>query len=151
MMRWITDIEGCVYTCSCLNDLRVRFALNLLCLGAKGWWKFMIADLSPMVKAIETWDQFFEMFLKECVPLVERKRLDQEYLLLWKTTDTVTQITMMFHEIDLFCPEYASQSRDMRPVQLQLATKQVKPVNSRAGGHRIRTCSKCEKVHEVPY
>ena len=27
-MRWISDIEGCFYTCSCPEHLRVRFALN---------------------------------------------------------------------------------------------------------------------------
>ena len=27
-MRWIDDIEGCFYTCSCPEHLRVRFALN---------------------------------------------------------------------------------------------------------------------------
>ena len=27
-MRWISEIEGCFYTCSCPEHLRVRFALN---------------------------------------------------------------------------------------------------------------------------
>ena len=34
-MRWISDIEGCFYTCSCPTHLRVRFTLNHLRLGTK--------------------------------------------------------------------------------------------------------------------
>lgn len=29
-MRWISDVEGCFYTCSCLDNLKFRYAQNLL-------------------------------------------------------------------------------------------------------------------------
>ena len=45
-MRWIADIEGCFYTCSCPEHLRVQFALNQLRLGAKDWWKFVTASFT---------------------------------------------------------------------------------------------------------
>lgn len=72
MMRWIIDVDEYFYTYSCRDDWRVLFALNLLCLGVKDWWKFMIANLSPTKKDAVTWDQFVEMFREEYVPLVER-------------------------------------------------------------------------------
>ena len=34
-VRWIFDIDGCFYTFSCPKDLKVRFTLNQLRLGAK--------------------------------------------------------------------------------------------------------------------
>ena len=40
------------------------------------------------------------------VPLVERERLDQEYLDLRQGTEMVTKITKMFTERDLFCLEF---------------------------------------------
>ena len=45
-MRWISDIEGCFYMCSCPEHLRVRFALNQLHLGAKDWRKFVMANFT---------------------------------------------------------------------------------------------------------
>ena len=53
-IRWITDVKRCFYTYSCLDDLRVRFALNLLRLGAKDRWKFVTVDLSPIEMAAIT-------------------------------------------------------------------------------------------------
>nr|KAJ0203488.1 hypothetical protein LSAT_V11C500244810 [Lactuca sativa] len=38
-MRWISDVEGCFFTCSCPADQKVRCALNLLRSGAKDWWR----------------------------------------------------------------------------------------------------------------
>ena len=46
-MRWIADIDGCFYTCSCTEHLRVRFALIQLRLGVKDWWKFVTAHFMP--------------------------------------------------------------------------------------------------------
>lgn len=28
---WISDVEGCFYTCSCPEDQKLKFVLNLLC------------------------------------------------------------------------------------------------------------------------
>ena len=38
-MRWLSDVEGCFFTCSCPADQRVRCAMNLLTLGARDWWR----------------------------------------------------------------------------------------------------------------
>ena len=71
-MRWISDIEGCFYTCSCPEHLRVRFALNQLCLGAQDWWKFLMAHFTLAEHTSVTWERFTAMFIYEYVPPVER-------------------------------------------------------------------------------
>lgn len=86
--------------------------LNLLLLGAKHCWKFKTVDLSPVDKAVVNWDRFVETFQEDYVPLVERDRLDQEYLSLRKTIEMVTEITRMFHERGLFFPEQVSTEQD---------------------------------------
>ena len=96
-MRWISDIDGCFYTCSCPEHLRVWFALNQLLLGAKDWWKFVTVHFSPAELTVVTWERFTAMFCDEYVPLVERERLAQEFLTLKQGTESVTVITRMFH------------------------------------------------------
>lgn len=34
-IRWIFDMEACFFTCSCLDEQKVKFVLNLLRLMAK--------------------------------------------------------------------------------------------------------------------
>ena len=115
-MRWIADIEGCFYTCSCPEHLRVRFALNQLRLGAKDWWKFVTVNFTQAEITAVTWERFTEMFRDEYVPPVERERLIQEFLTLKQGTDSVAVITRKFHERAMFCPELVSteQSRMSR-------------------------------------
>ena len=36
-LRWLYDVEGCFFTCSCVDDQKVKCALNLLRLWAKDW------------------------------------------------------------------------------------------------------------------
>ena len=38
-MRWLSDVEGCFFKCSCPADQKVRCAFNLLRLGAKDMWR----------------------------------------------------------------------------------------------------------------
>ena len=71
--RWIAYVKGCFYTYSCLDDLRVCFALNLLHLGVKDWWKFVTTGYTPADRVAVTWEQLVEMFLEEYVPSVERE------------------------------------------------------------------------------
>lgn len=49
-MRWITDVEGCFYICSCSDDLKVLFVLILLRMGAMDWWKFITTVGSVWVR-----------------------------------------------------------------------------------------------------
>ena len=107
-MRWISDIEGCFYTCSIPEHLRVRFALNQLRLGAKDWWKFVTTSFTVAEILEVTWERFTTMFRDEYVPPIERERLAQEFLSIKQGTESMTVIPRMFHERALFCPEHVS-------------------------------------------
>lgn len=110
-MRWIYDVEGCFFTWSCLEDLKVKFTLNLLHLGAKNWWKLVTGAFYHVENTIVTWEKLTKMFCTDYVLLAERERLAQEYLSLKKTTDSATKITKMFSDIALFYPEYVASEQ----------------------------------------
>ena len=112
-MRWLSDVEGCFFTCSCPADQRVRCALNLLRLGAKDWWRLTTGSYSDAQRAAISWDRFREMFSTRYVPQVERERLAQEFLELKQDSESVTEITRMFTERAMFCPEFASEQAQM--------------------------------------
>lgn len=62
-------VEGCFYTCSCQDDLRVRYALNLLLLGEKFYWKFVTTGCSSVEPDVVTWDRFVERLAHEYLSL----------------------------------------------------------------------------------
>lgn len=72
-MMWISNVEGCFYTCSCPKNPKVRFALNLLLLGMKDWWKFTTHKFSTAERVVVTWEHLSEMFQTEYLPLVKRE------------------------------------------------------------------------------
>ena len=53
------------------------------------------------------------MFSARYIPRVERERLAQEFLELRHDRETVTEITHMFTERAMFCPEFASEQAQM--------------------------------------
>ncbi|KAI3682050.1 hypothetical protein L2E82_50198 [Cichorium intybus] len=112
-MRWISAVEGAFCTCSCLENSKVTFAVNLLREGAEDWWEIRTKDLTPAHLDAIMWPQFKEQFKLEYVPQVEMERLAQEYLNLTQTIETVTEITKTFYERALFCPEFAATERMM--------------------------------------
>ena len=87
----------------------MRCALNLLRLGAKDWWRLTLGSYLDAQRATISWDQFREMFSTRYVPRVERERLAQEFLELRQDSESVTEITRMFTERAMFCPEFASE------------------------------------------
>lgn len=110
-MRWITEVDGCFYPCTCPNDLNVYLAPNLLFPRAKDWWKFVTTSYTPAEQAVVPCKPFMEMFPEEYMPSVERERLAQEYLLLQQTTETVTKIVRVFHDRALFYHNYTSNEQ----------------------------------------
>ena len=82
--------------------------MNQLRLGAKDWWKFVMANFTLEEISAVTWEKFTTMFRDEYVPPVERERLVQEFLTLKQGTDSVTVITRKFHERAMFCPKQVS-------------------------------------------
>lgn len=107
-MRWISNVEIYFYTCSFPENLRVHFALNLLLLGAKDWWKFVTIDYTLAERSMVTRKRFTEIFRYDFVPVVVRERLDQELLSLKQKTKMVTEIMRTFHEWAMFCPKHVS-------------------------------------------
>ena len=55
-MRWISDVEGCFFTCSCLTDQKVRCALNLLRSGTKDWWRLATGSYTDDLRAVASWE-----------------------------------------------------------------------------------------------
>ena len=112
-MRWLSDVEGCFFTCSCPADHRVRCALNLLRLGVKDWWRLTTGSYFDAQRAAVSGDQFREMFSTRYVPRDERERLAREFLELKQDLESVTESTGMFIERAMFCPEFASEQAQM--------------------------------------
>ncbi|KAL4555553.1 hypothetical protein LXL04_038175 [Taraxacum kok-saghyz] len=78
-MRWISDVEGAFITSGCPDDLKVRFAVNLLRGGAKDW---SAIALTVAERTTLTWQEFVTRFRAEYVPRVEVERLEREFLAL---------------------------------------------------------------------
>ena len=60
-----------------------------------------------------SWDRFREMFSTRYVPRDEKERLAREFLELKQDLESVSEITGMFIERAMFCPEFASGQAQM--------------------------------------
>ncbi|KAJ9563463.1 hypothetical protein OSB04_008623 [Centaurea solstitialis] len=109
--RWISEVEGAFLTSSCSEEMKVRYASNLLRKAAKDWWNLINRTRTPEQIAVMTWEQFKELFKEQYVPQVEVERLTGEFLAMKQTTETVNEITDLFLERSLFCPEYVASER----------------------------------------
>ncbi|KAJ9565502.1 hypothetical protein OSB04_001468 [Centaurea solstitialis] len=105
--RWISEVEGAFLTSSCSEEMKVRYASNLLRKAAKDWWNLINRTRTTEQIAAMTWEQFKEQY----VPQVEVERLTGEFLAMKQTTETVNEITDLFLEHSLFCPEYVASER----------------------------------------
>ena len=148
-MRWIADIEGCFYTCSCPEHLRVRFALNQLRLGAKDWWKFVTANFTLAETAAVTWEGFTTMFREEYVPPVERERLVQEFLTLKQGTDSVAAITRKFHERAMFCPELVATEQARMSRYLGVLRREIREFVSNSTYHTFTELQANARKREI--
>ena len=62
----------------------------------------------------EVWSKgLVEMFRTRYIPRVEQDRLAQEFLDFRQRLDSITEITCMFTERAMFCPEFASEQAQM--------------------------------------
>ncbi|KAI3715290.1 hypothetical protein L6452_22267 [Arctium lappa] len=104
-MRWISYIECAFLTSGCPDNLKVRFAVNLLRDGAKDWYA---TALTLAERTTMTWEEFVTRFRAEYVLPVEMDRIAKEFLELTQTTDTVKEMNRKFTEMALFCPQYAA-------------------------------------------
>lgn len=65
------------------------------------------------------------MFRTKYVPLVERKRLFHEYLSLNQKTKSVTEITKIFTERALLCPEYGASEEFQMSYYLSIPKMEI--------------------------
>ncbi|KAJ9553882.1 LOW QUALITY PROTEIN: hypothetical protein OSB04_017927 [Centaurea solstitialis] len=96
--RWISEVEGAFLTSSCSEEM-------------KDWWNLINRTRTPEQIAAMTWEQFKELFKEQYVPQVEVERLTGEFLAMKQTIETVNEITDLFLERSLFCPEYVASER----------------------------------------
>lgn len=80
-------------------------------MGVKNWSNQVTGSYTPKHRTVVTWEQLSEMFRRRYVPMVERETLAQEYMDLRQTTDMMTEITKMFTESALFCPEFTASEQ----------------------------------------
>ena len=73
-----------------------------------------------------TWEKFSKMFCSRYVPLVERERLAQVYLDLRQGSETVTEITKMFTERAMFCPEFGASEQARMTHYLSMLKTQIR-------------------------
>ncbi|XP_023743859.1 uncharacterized protein LOC111892033 [Lactuca sativa] len=110
-MRWLSDVEGCFFMCSCPADQKVKCALNVLQSGAKDWWMLVTSSYTPEQRASVSWEQFSDMFRSRYVPLVEWERVAQEYLDLRQGTELVMEITKMFTKRAMFFHKFVASEK----------------------------------------
>ncbi|KAJ9542555.1 hypothetical protein OSB04_029061 [Centaurea solstitialis] len=112
-LRWVSDMEGVFHTCGCPENLKVRYALNLLRGSAKDWWKLQAAEMTEAQLGALLWGEFVERFRRQYVPRVEIEKITRDFLSYKQQSESVTELTIKFREMALFCPEYA-RSEDMK-------------------------------------
>ena len=82
------------------------------------------AQLNRKQQLIYIW--FTTMFRDEYVPPVERERLAQEFLTLKQGTESVTMMTMMFHERAMFYPEHVSSDQACMSRYLSILRRDIR-------------------------
>ena len=73
----------------------------------------MTGPYSDERRAALSWDQYTEMFHSRYIPWVEHEQLAQEFLELKQDSESVTEISRMFSEREMFCPEFSSELAQM--------------------------------------
>src|SRR5581483_6162841 len=141
--RWIADVETAFLTVSCPEEVKVRFAVNLLRKAAKDWWNLISRMRTPEQIATLTWEQFKELFSKQYIPQVEVERLTGEFLAMRQTTESVNDITDLFLERSLFCPDYVRSEQMKMYRYLEILKPEIREFVVMA------ECKTFNRMHEV--
>ncbi|KAJ9562865.1 hypothetical protein OSB04_008025 [Centaurea solstitialis] len=112
-LRWISDMEGVLHTCGCPENLKVRYVLDLLRGPAKDWWKLQATGMTEAQLGALLWGEFVERFRRQYVPRVEIEQIKRDFLSYKQQNESVTELTIKFREMALFCPDY-TRSEDMK-------------------------------------
>ena len=98
-------MECAFLTSGCPDNMKVRFAVNLLRGRAKDW---CASTLSLAERTSLSWEYFLVRFCDQFVPPVEMDKMKKEFLELTQTSETVQEINTKFMEMSLFCPQYSA-------------------------------------------
>ncbi|XP_023766423.1 uncharacterized protein LOC111914944 [Lactuca sativa] len=148
-MRWLSNVDGCFFTCSCPADQKVKCTLNLLRSRAKDWWRLATSSYSTEQRVVVTWEQFYEMFRSRYVSLVERERLAQEYLDLRQGTENVTEITKMFMKRSMFSPEFATSEHAQMTRYFNMLKTGIRRFVSTQGYGSLLEMQEAARQHEI--
>lgn len=94
----MADIANAFRTSSCLEEAKVRLASYILIDKACDWWEEVGYALGGEVSEANNWDEFVTMFRDEFEPVIEVQQHVREFHDLRQTTETMVEITAMFHE-----------------------------------------------------
>ncbi|KAJ9542037.1 hypothetical protein OSB04_028543 [Centaurea solstitialis] len=65
--RWISEVEGAFLKSSCSEEVKDRYALNLLKKATKDWWNLINRTRTLEQITAMTWEQFKELFKEQHV------------------------------------------------------------------------------------
>ncbi|KAL7585252.1 hypothetical protein Lser_V15G44289 [Lactuca serriola] len=105
--HWVSDVEGAFMTVGCPDQYKVVIAMNQLRKRGKTWWNTITALLNEEEVRAMSWAQFVERFKAQYVPKVEQQRMQQEFMALQQTTESVSDLNAKFLEMLSFCPSFA--------------------------------------------
>ncbi|KAI3503682.1 hypothetical protein L1887_32131 [Cichorium endivia] len=105
--HWIADIESALMTCGCPDQYKVVVAMSQLRKKANTWWKTVTTLMTEDELRAMTWAQFVERFEGQYVPKVEQQRMQQQFMALEQTTESVSDLNAKFLEMLSFCPSFA--------------------------------------------
>jgi Retrotransposon gag protein/Zinc knuckle len=111
--RWLTSMERAFLTSECPEDARLRYAQNFLRGRAGDWWASIQQMDGTSRDCSMPWADFEARFRARYVPQVEVRRLSREFRALRQTTETVEEITGLFLERVIFCPEFTDEESQM--------------------------------------
>ncbi|KAJ9556038.1 hypothetical protein OSB04_010652 [Centaurea solstitialis] len=124
--RWLADVEGAFLTCACSEEVKVRYAANLLRKAGKDWWNIINKSRSAEQIAAMTWGEFTKLFKEQYVSQVEIKRLTSEFLQMKQTTESANEITDMFLARSVFCPDYVKNERTKKYRYLEILKPEIR-------------------------
>ncbi|GJS88512.1 zinc finger, CCHC-type, retrotransposon gag domain protein [Tanacetum coccineum] len=97
--------EGAFCTSCCKEKNKVNFASNFLRDSAKMWWEGKIYEKEEWIGTC-TWKKFKEMFTTEYTPVEEVDKIQEEFLTITQTNETVNEMWKKFNHLIRYCIEY---------------------------------------------
>ncbi|GKB47608.1 zinc finger, CCHC-type containing protein [Tanacetum coccineum] len=103
--KWLSAVEGAFCTSCYKEKNKVNFASNFLRDSAKMWWEGKICEKEEWIGTC-TWKKFKEMFTTEYTPVEEVDKIQEEFLTITQTNETVNEMWKKFNHLIRYCIEY---------------------------------------------